>query len=409
MFTKFRSRWGLLALVAVLSLAFAAMTTASAIVVPAGTLSLHVADGVGVFTYDPTSGANVTQTLTPDRCVLGTSVNGSLVDLTGSDRGVGLVGSSIGIKSGGATGTPCGRVDTTEDMSLTLDNVPNAISVELDLELKGNANLQIEIKLGATSLGTYEVRSGSSIVDGVGVEGSLTAPFTLSLTDAARTGNCRNASDSGPDSGGNDNCRIGIVPSGEFDTVVFKQALVGEFSLEGGGDAGTSDTVFNLVENFEGELGCTTENNQVTDSAGSVVGTIIRHGNADGSECVLKPYNLTASESDEDGDPSITFDVADPIDPPQAAAYEAYLTFDQALTTPLSATITYDASAPYDTFDDIPACVQDPFTLDGDDFTGSINDEAIPSGDTACVVDVSQDWDGTTTWHIVFTADIRFK
>ncbi len=329
--------------------------------------------------------------------------------MTGSDRGIGVVGSSIGIKTGGATGTPCGRVDTTENMSLTLDNVPNASSVELDLELKGNARFQIEIKLGVTSLGVYEVRSGSSIINGQGVEGTTPAPFTLSLTDSARTGNCRNASDSGPDSGGNDNCRVSIVPSGEFDTVVFLQPLVGEFSLEGGGDAGTSDTVFNLVENFEGELGCTSENNQVTDSAGSVVGTIIRHENTDGNQCILKPYNLTASESDENGDPSITFDVADPVDPPQAAAYEAYLTFDQTLTTPLSATITNDASAPYDTFADIPPCVADPFTLDGDDATGSINDEAIPIGDTACVVDVSQDWDGTTIWHIVFTADIRFK
>src|SRR5687768_15552156 len=101
MFTKSRSRWGLLALVAALSLAFAAMTAASAVVVPAGTLSLHVADGVGVFTYDPTSGANQTQTLTPNRCEV--SVSGNLVDMSGSDRGIGLVGSSIGVKSGGAT------------------------------------------------------------------------------------------------------------------------------------------------------------------------------------------------------------------------------------------------------------------------------------------------------------------
>ena len=408
MFTKSRSRWGLLALVAALSLAFAAMTAASAVVVPAGTLSLHVADGVGVFTYDPTSGANQTQTLTPSRCEV--SGSGNLVDLSGSDRGIGLVGSSIGVKSGGATGTPCGRVDTTENMSLTLDNVPNAISVELDLELKGNANVQIEIKLGATSLGVYEVRSGSSIVAGEGVEGTTPAPFTLSLTDSAKTGNCRNASDSGPDSGGNDNCRISIVPSGEFDTVVFLQPLAGEFSLEGGGDAGTSDTIFNLVESFEGELGCPSNgDNSDTDDGGLVEGTIIRHENTDGSECILKPYSLTATESDENGDPSITFDVADPVDPPQPAAYEAYLTFDQALTNPLSATLTYDDSAPYDTFADMPPCVADPFALDGDDATGSINDEAIPSGDTACVVDVSQDWDGTTIWHIVFTADIRFK
>ncbi len=67
MFKKSRSRWGLFALVLVLSLAFAAMTTASAVTVPAGTLSLHVANGTGLFTYTPTSGVPQTQSLVPAR------------------------------------------------------------------------------------------------------------------------------------------------------------------------------------------------------------------------------------------------------------------------------------------------------------------------------------------------------
>src|SRR5687768_7533986 len=127
MFKKTRSRWGLFALVLVLALAFAAMTTASAVTGPAGTLSLHVANGTGVFTYTPTTGAPQTQNLpAPNRCVIGNPLNGDLVDIagslsaTGAAKPVGLVGSSIGVKgSSTATGTPCGRVDAAEAMTLT--------------------------------------------------------------------------------------------------------------------------------------------------------------------------------------------------------------------------------------------------------------------------------------------------
>ena len=407
MFTKNRSRWSLLALVVILSLGFAAMSTAAAVSAPAGTLTLHVANSAGLFTYTPVSGPVQTQSLAANKCSV--TVSGSLVDMAASDRGLGLVGSSIGVRTGGATGTPCGRVDTTEDMSLTLDNVPNAASVSLDLELKGSAKLGITLLLGTSTVGQFEIRSGSSIVAGQGKDGTSTVPYSLGLDASATIGNCRNASDSGPDSGGNDNCRVTLTPAGEFDKVVFAQPLVGEFSLEGGGDAGTSDTVFNLVESFEGELGCTAGTNEATDDGGLVDAQILRYENTDGDECVLKPYNLTATTSDEDEDPSITFDVSDPAD--QAAVYEGYLTFNQALTTPLSAKLTYDAAAPYATFLDMLACDEAYQNLGGDnpDPAGSLNDEALPSGHTACVIEVSQSWDGTTVWHILFTADIRFK
>ncbi len=52
-------------------------------------------------------------------------------------------------------------------MTLTLDNVPNASSVALDLELKGGAKVQIVLKLGGANVGgPSQVRSGSSIVAG---------------------------------------------------------------------------------------------------------------------------------------------------------------------------------------------------------------------------------------------------
>ena len=419
MFKKSRSRWGLFALVLVLSLAFTAMTTASAVTGPAGTLSLHVANGSGVFTYTPTSGgAQIQQPLpAPNKCGIGNPLNGNLVDIagslsaTGAAKPVGLVGSSIGVKgSSTATGTACGRVDAAEAMTLTLDNVPNAGSVALDLELKGGANVQIVFKLGTSTVGTFQIRSGSSIVSGEGKDGNTDGPpFSVALIATEPIGNCRNASDSGPDSGGNDNCRVSITPASEFDTVEFR-ALAGEFSLEGGGDAGTSDTVFNLVASFEGEIGCASGNNVATDDGGDVEARITRHQNTVASQCVLKPYNLTATENDGVG-PSVTFDVADPVSPAQKGAYEALLTFDQPLTNALSAKLTYDPAPPYieGDFDEIPPCGAAPLPAGADDPTGSINDEAIPTGHTACVADVSQSWDGKTVWHVFFTADIKFR
>ncbi len=56
----------------------------------------------------------------------------------------------------------------------------------------------------------------------------------------------------------------------------------------------------------------------------------------------------------------------------------------------------------------MPACVEDYQDL-SDDPAGSLNDEAIPSGDDGCVVDAVQDWQGNTTWHVIFEGDWRFK
>jgi hypothetical protein len=420
--------------VAIASMSTLAMLGVMALMVPAagdtlpndaGTVRLHMAGGSGSFEYDPADPDAPTQSQplpTPVRCVIDGSgqepkVDGPLVDLFGSNK-VGLKDNSIGIKSGGSTGVPCARVDSSEDLTVKLVGTPNAGYVELDLELKANARINVTLKLGTDTVGTFQVRSGSSIVAGEGVDGSGEAPFTAmaGFNDPGTAvdesiANCKNASDSGPDAGGLDNCRVTVDPELPFDTVVLDPA-VGEISLEGSGDFGgdpAQDTIFYLTS-AEGVLGCpSTGDNFADDDGGLVEAEITRHENTDGSDCVFKPYSLTATESDENDEASVTFDVTDPLDPPQPAAYEAYLTFDQALTNPLTATLTYDDTAPYDSFDEMPPCVADPFVLDGDDATGSINDEAIPSGDTACVVDVSQEWDGTTIWHIVFTADIRFK
>jgi hypothetical protein len=245
------------------------------------------------------------------------------------------------------------------------------------------------------------------------VPGTDQEPFTVEVTvnDPNTTvnetiGNCRNASDSGADSGSRDNCRVSVDPGAPFDTMILDIDGVGEVSLEGSGDFGgapANDTIFYLTS-AEGLLGCSSTNNTATDTDGNVIGTITRYENTDGDPCVLKPYSLTADG--EEG--SVTFDVVDPVSPPQLAVYEGFITLDQDLTTPLSAKISYDATAPYEDFVDMLACDED-WEDTADDPTGSLNDEALPSGQTACVIDVSQEWDGTTVWHILFTADIKFR
>ena len=104
-----------------------------------------------------------------------------------------------------------------------------ATSAYLDVELKGSARVLATALLGGVVVGTYEVQSGSSIGK----------PTVADHTPFA----CTSSSDSGPDSGVNDNCRWPVsAPSWTgaddgvfFDTLTLK-ALVGSFSLEGGAD-----------------------------------------------------------------------------------------------------------------------------------------------------------------------------
>lgn len=375
----------------------------------AGTLNLHLGSDGTYFRY---SGSATAQDIgPPDRCLIDES--GPLAAISGSDRGPGLVSNGIGIKTGGSQGQPCSQVDSSEFLIVELVGVPNASKVDLDLELKSNASIRIELRLGTTLVGTFFVRSGSSIVPG-GHEGTALEPFTAIVTkdDPSTTtvdeskANCRNASDSGPDSGSRDNCRLTVDPDAPFDSIKFIPD-VGEMSLEGSGDFSNNtanDTIFYLTS-FDGVIGCTSLNNTVTDSDGDVIGTITRHTNRNGLPCVLKPFSLTASGA---GD-SIIFDVVDPVDPPQLAAYEFSLTLDQNPTNPLSANLEYDPAPPYVELDfvDMPWCTGNPFA--DPDSPGSIDSSVIPGTDTACIMDVAQNFDGTTTWHGVFIADIGIR
>src|SRR5690606_19125003 len=372
------------------------------------TVTLHLGTDGTYFEYS-NNGAPIQQKIgAPKNCQI--TVNGPLVALSGSDKGPGLKDGSIGVKSGGSQGVPCARIDSTEDLTLSLMGVPDAAQIALDLELKGDVRTKITLSNGGTVVGTFEVRAGGGVKAGEGVDGSTTAPYTATATTSAPIANCRNASDSGPDSGANDNCYLTILPTGAFDTVKF-QPITGEMSLEGGGDYGsgtTMQTVFTLVD-YDGELGCDESNNTVTIEEGTVFGEINRLQNTDGSDCVLKPYNIDVDTKAQ----TLSFVPHDNEGSPHPAAYQGLMMFAPTLTeNPFDSHLEYDQDddGPLG-FEDMPWCAGDPF--DTPDAPGSINTEVIPGGDTWCIVSATtsivSETETRTAWTVVGIGDPKFR
>jgi hypothetical protein len=197
--------------------------------------------------YQSFSDGTVSQPLTVgDRgcALLDGSLDGPLVTLSAnSGRRPGLVDNSIGVKSGGSNGTPCSLTDDREALTIAgSPGVPSWVSLRLDLELKGNAWVVLELFDGDTAAGTFELLTGSSIAAynaANGTDETPTAgfPYTAESTTADPVAACANPSDSGPDSGPNDNCLWTIVPAVGFDRVVITTEI-GAVSLEGSADFG---------------------------------------------------------------------------------------------------------------------------------------------------------------------------
>jgi hypothetical protein len=370
------------------------------------TLRLHLGSDGTRFVYS-NDGDPITQAIpAPKGCRI--TVDGPLAALSGSDQGPGLKDGSIGIKSVGSQGVPCSRVDATEDLTLSLLGVPDAVRAALDLELKGDVRVDLVVSLGGTEVDTFQVRAGGGIAEGEGVDGSAIEPFTATATAAEPIVNCRNASDSGPDAGAADNCYVTIDPGASFDALTIRP-LGGEVSLEGSSDYGDDpafDTVFTLDSGgFDGELGCTEADNTATIEQGAVYGSFTRLGNTDGSDCVLKPYTLDVDTAAE----TISFVPVDNEGAPQQAAYQATLRFaPQDSANPFTSQLEYDQDddGPLG-FEDMPWCAGDPFATP--DAPGSIDTSVIPSGDTWCIVSESTGIESATqtrtTWFVVGVGD----
>jgi len=181
-----------------------------------------------------------------------------------ADLGIGPT--SIGVYDG-PTGVPCSRVSivkgVTESLGLSLNTAAGSVlanksangfdRLEFDIEAKGDLLLTLEVRLilGSTSVRTrtYELRTGSQIV------GSESPPG-FEADPAHRVFNCSAASDSGSDSGANDNCRWIINDYGSAFTL---KPVSGEFSLEGGGDYGadpSKNSFIYLTDINSGQMNC---------------------------------------------------------------------------------------------------------------------------------------------------------
>lgn len=147
----------------------------------------------------------------------------------------------------GPKGTPCSRVSYSVDEALRFGLGPdvgpkttradltyaNAFDrLELDVEVKADAALQLVTYLGSAETGRFYLQTGTSITSAAAPPMSDGQPVDSS--PALPVVSCSARSDSGPDSGPNDNCRWVIKDVVGQSFVI--RPLVGEFSLEGGGD-----------------------------------------------------------------------------------------------------------------------------------------------------------------------------
>ena len=184
------------------------------------------------------------QFLDTNKCVVKpANSSGPLVEL-GSKTGI--FDHGMGIKSGGATGTPCSETSGSEVLSITSKNA--WYKLRLDVEAKGNAWIQVDLLDAEGELvQTHELLTGSSIAewnamfpdDPNNPSMDLPAnPYSATTTSADRVEACADPNDSGPDSNINDNCLWTIEPGEVFTTVEIriKPGNGGAVSLEGGGD-----------------------------------------------------------------------------------------------------------------------------------------------------------------------------
>jgi hypothetical protein len=184
----------------------------------------------------------------------------------GNTAPVGLVSGSMGVFSG-SQGTPCSRISAGLNQTLAVQLGPvvtNAIPdaafyrLELDLEAKGNLALDLEILRNGVVVDTYTLRTGSSIVPGVGydLDGGFDSDELLpSVPGTERIFNCPapKSGDSGPDAGLLDNCRWTLNELGHGFRL---KPSVGDGSLEGGSDTPIATKIY-LTEAVIGVLGCT--------------------------------------------------------------------------------------------------------------------------------------------------------
>jgi hypothetical protein len=353
---------------------------------------------------------------------------------TGGRNKVGAGPDSIGVFDG-PKGTACYRITASQGESLRFDlgnDVPTSplimanafYRLELDIEVKKDAEFLLETLIGEAVTAQYLLRSGSSIVAGEGSEDPGSLIF-----------NCAAASDSGPDSGRRDNCRWIVEELGQSFRLT---ATNGEGSWEGGGDFGADAYVNNSIiflteAEAIGALGCEA-NNDTTPTIGDDMNdaqcSVISQdpGDSGGQQCeTLVGYIFRTLDSAVEGCELISA-------PNEQLVANIFVTFPAEDAPPLVGNVWSPLALTEVTFGNDP--LQQSFPLDrcpgtrtdGDDGPVPIPEilnsgpdgsfDLIPGNGTiefACVFDRKEIWIGGDPQQVIleegiqFFGDIRFS
>jgi hypothetical protein len=383
-----------------------------------GTLRLHMANDGDRLVFDPVAaGPNLTQTLSQSNCRL-TWTGDDLASIVGDGTQVnkrpyaGLKDHRLGVgQNGEGNGEPCARINKDLGQSLIFqlgDDVEGEIGyAEIDLGFKFNGNAILELRNG-------------------GKTGTLVDTVTVL---------CNGLSDCGPDSGGSDNRRVILWVSespptpfnpnwhveqvdGVFDTLIIKPSSPanGAVSVEAGfqgapaGPSGSTDTIFTLVEAFDGEIAC--GETEPLDEGQDATLQITRGFDTNG-DCKGPPDGLLFSfESGVEGDELFVDFIAEPVD----ADPDTVAQFLEVITWSFDAPPNVDVGDEQHrtlSYDDhvgagkrvMPWCDADPRDEDGDLPVGTALNPVDPSdylpGDpgehTSCLIE--------TTSHVTILGD----
>jgi hypothetical protein len=420
---KRKWRWptaGVVGLVVAVSLFVIPAVGEDTITADVGLLRLHMAGDGDRLVYDPVAaGPDLIQTLTQTNCRL-SSTGASLTTIVGGGSQAnkqpyaGLKDHRIGVgQNGEGNGEPCARInkDLGQVLTLSLAGTLAGDSIgyaEIDLGFKFNGDVVLDLRRGGPS---------GALVD------TVTVP-------------CSGLSDCGPDSGGSDNERaiLWVDPSddpgaghwqsfqvdGTFDTIVIKPgnaAASGSVSLEAGFNGspagpvgaalGTVDTLFQVVDSFEGEIDC--GETETLDDGGDGTVEITRGFDTNG-DCKGPPDGLLFSfESGVEGDELFVDFIAEPVD----ADPDTVAQFLEVITWSFDAPPNVDGGDEQHrtlSYDDhvgagkrvMPWCLSDPRDAGGDLPVGTATDPVdtsayLPSGHTSCLIE--------STSHVTMLGD----
>jgi hypothetical protein len=427
---------------------------------------LHLGTDATRFVYGSTV-QNIT--VNKNNCAINSAE--PLIDLSSapnrSDPGLANYGLGVRLSPSSGNGTPCAQVDRAEALTLrpgTMLANRTFKSVRLDLEMTGDAIVEVTLSRGSTSH-TYRLQTGNSIQAAETTEPDydVTPPYTVASSDSDDVDACASPNSSGPNSAGNDNCQWLITPSFNFDTVTLTTSI-GTVSLEGGGDFGNDpafDTVFTLsnaapaavadsvttnedtavtfnvlANDTDGDGDTLTVTDFTTTSHGSLVpgptsGSFTYTPDLDYSG--PDSFSYTASDGTDSSSATVTISVNPVNDPPVAV--------DSTSTTPEETAVTIEVGTDVDSPALTATCTRVPpvgtVVDNGDgtitytpplDFTGSVtitctitDDQGATSQSTATVdvsvtpvndapiavddtADVDQNWSDLTTEQSVLIA-----